>query len=230
MSPILRLLLAILMGGMAVWFMRSSSERGEAGYWFLALLLVASTSALLSAVSWWVKGDTVSRSFWMAHTITLSLSIFLVFCFTRSFNSKPNFTLLFWSLPFMLDLAIIIVDAGHLVQRSGRAWVPKGGNAFLYLHMGIAVFYAVISLYYCFMVYNALKLSDERRKSVRFGYILAGLLIIFASQLMAASLHAILSPSSPVAEAGSLVGAFLLWLGIVEPRAIFLDRKGQRVA
>ena len=194
------------------------------------MLIAAAVSVLLSALSWWIGDETISRSFWIAHLMALSLSIFLVFGFTRSFNSKTDFTLLFWSLPFMLDMAIIIVDSQYLFERSGNSWIPRGDNAFVYLHIGIAVFYAAISLYYGFMVYNALKLHDQREKSIRFRYILAGLLVIFAAQVVAAPIRAVLTTTSPVAEGGTLIGALLLWLGTVEPKAVFLERKKQRVA
>lgn len=230
MNPFFRLLLAALIGGMAAWFMRSRSDRGEPGWWFLALLLTASLSALLSAISWWIGDETISRSFWMAHWITLSLSICLVFCFTRSFNSKPDLTLLFWSLPFMLDLALIIIDGQYLFERSGNTWMPQGDNAFVYLHIGISAFYAAISLYNCVMVYNALKLHDEKEKSMRFRYILAGLLVIFAAQVVVAPLRAVTTSASPVAEGGTFIGGLLLWRGIVEPKAVFSERKRQRVA
>jgi hypothetical protein len=230
LSAVVRLLLAVIMGGMAAWFTRSHTERGEPGYWFLALLLTASVCALLGAVALWVGDDTISQSFWIARCATLSLSIFLVFCFARSFNSTTNYTLLFWALPFLLDLSIIIVDIQHIYNRSGRDWMINTPNALSYIHLAIAVFYAAVSFYFWYMVYSALKAHEDRKKSVRISYMLAGLLIIFASQVAVAPLRAYLSSASPIVEAGSLLGAFLLWLGIAEPRAILIERKKRRPA
>lgn len=230
MSPIFRMLLAVLLGGMAVWFIRSRPHRGEPAQWFFALLVAAALSGVLSAVSWWIPDETISRSFWIAYWISLSLTVFLVFCFTRSFGSKADFTLLFWSIPIMLDLAIIIIDNAFLFERSGNTWAATADNAFVYLHIAIIVFYAGMSIYYCFMVYRALKSHDQKEESARFRYILAGLLVIFVSQLIAGPFRSLFKPGNPINEIGTLIGTLLLLLGIVEPKLAFLERKRQGVA
>lgn len=230
MSPILRLLLAVLFGGMAIWFRRFRFNRGEPACWFFAFLVAVAVSSALSAASWWIRDDTISRSFWVAHWGTLSLSVFLTFGFARSFSNKADYTLLFWSLPLMFDLAIIVVDSHLLLRRSGNSWVPYTDNAFFFSHIAINLLYALMSLYYCFMVYATLRSHGQKEEAAHFGYVLAGLLVIFASQFVAGSLRAALNPGNPITEAGTLLGSALLLIGVVEPKIGFLEKNKQGVA
>ena len=230
MSPILRVVIAVLFGGMAAWFLRYRFDRGEPAHWFFTWLVTAAAAGAFSAVSWWVGDETISRSFWIVHAMSLSLGVFLIFGFTRSFGSKVDYTLLLWSLPLMFDLAVIIVDSQFLYRRSGDTWVPRADNAFFYVHLALNIFYIIMSLYYCFMVYAALRSQEQKEEAVRFRYIFAGLLVIFVSVSVADQLRGTMNPAIPIAEIGSLLGAALLLIGVVEPKAGFLGRKKQGVA
>ncbi len=147
MSPILRLFVAALFCAMAAWFKRYRFDRGEPARWFFVMLVVFAVSMALSAISWWIKDDTISKSFWIAYWVALSCSAFLVFGFARSFGSKADFMLLFWAIPLMFDIALIIVGNNYLMERSGSTWVPRTENIAYYVHWAINGAYAVLSLY-----------------------------------------------------------------------------------
>lgn len=218
MSPALRMLTAVVSCAMAAWFKRYRFNRGEPALWFFAMLTTFALSMALSAVSWWVGDEAISKSFWIAYWIALSGSAFLVFCFARSFGPKADIGLLFWSIPLMFDVALIVVAERHIFERSGGTWVPVLASSAYIVHWSINAAYAVLSVYFCFIAYLALKSHGQREELVHFRFVLYGLVIIFISQLAAGLLRASLSPWNPIAELGTLAGAVLLLVGVVEPR------------
>jgi hypothetical protein len=230
LSPYLRMFMAALFFAMALWFRRYRFDRGEPARWFFAMLVAFALSLALSAISWWIQDDTISKSFWIAYWVALSCSAFLVFGFARSFGSKADFKLLFWSIPLLFDIALIIVGNNYLVERNGSTWVPRIQNNVYYVHWAINGAYAVLSIYYCIMAYVALRTHDQKEEEIHFRYVLAGLLVIFVSQLAAGPIRAALNPGNPITEIGTLLGALLLLIGVVEPKMKFMEKRKQGVA
>jgi hypothetical protein len=230
LSPFIRVFIAALFCAMAVWFKRYRFERGEPARWFFLMLIAFALSLALSAISWWIRDDTISKSFWIACWVALSCSAFLLFGFARSFGSKADFTLLFWSIPLLFDIALIIIGNNVLMERVGSTWVPRAERNVYYLHWAINGAYAVLSVYYCIMAYLALKSHDQREETAHFRYVLAGLLVIIISQLAAGPLRAALNPGNPISEIGTLLGTVLLLIGVVEPKMEFIEKRRQGVA
>jgi hypothetical protein len=222
--------MAALFLGMAAWFRRHRYDGGEPAYWFFAMLIAFSASLAFSAVSWWTGGDTVSRSFWMACWVALSCSAFLVFAFTRSFSSKLDFKLFFWAVPLMFAIALVLAGSDQLLERSGRAWVPRTEQGAYYIYWAISGAYAVLSVYYSVMVYTTLRSHGQREEAGQFRFVLAGILIIIAFQIAAGPLRAALNPGNPISELGTLLGALILMIGIVEPGTKMPGKGKQEVA
>jgi hypothetical protein len=230
LSPVLRMILAVILCAMAAWFKRYRFDRGEPAHWFFALMIVFALSLGLSAISWWIRNDAISKSFWIAYWLALSGSSFLVFCFSRSFGPKADFKLLFFSIPLMFNLALVIVNETYLLERSGSTWVPQTGNAVYFVYWGINAVYAVLSVYYCVVAYVALRSHGQKEETANFRYVLYGLVVIIISQLAAGPLRAALNPGNPVSEIGTLAGMLLLLVGVMEPKLSLKGFKRQGVA
>ena len=227
MVPILSVLVAILFGGMAVWFLRYRFDRKEPSTWFFLWLVAASAIYTFNAASYWVTSPTISQSFWIASSVSLSVTVFLIFGFARSFSVEADYTLLFWSVPLMFNVSMVIVNADSLFRRSGKAWIPQGYNAYVGVYIAIDTFYAVLAIYYAVMLYRALKSHDQKKDSGNARYVLEGLVLVFISAAIGGWLKTSVNAQIPVFEIGTVIGALLIMRGVAGPKVGFGTRKAQ---
>ena len=219
--------MALLFGGMAAWFLRYRYDRKEPSIWFFIWLVAASATNAFGALSWWVDDFSISGDLWIASAVCLSASIFLIFGFARSFSVEAKYTLLFWSVPFMLNAAVIIVGSHAIYERSGSSWIPQGYGGTALVHVALDSFYALLILYYVIVLYLELRTHAQRQELINFRYILGGLAIMFLSVSIGGWLRATVNPEIPVPEIGTIVGALLIMRGVVGPVAGFAARKAQ---
>ena len=217
MIPVLRILIAVLFGGIAAWFIRYRYDGSETSVWFLAWLVATAVSYALRVVAYWVGDMTISRNFCIASFTVLAASLFLIFGFARSFSVDADYTLLFWSLPLMFVMALVIMNPEALFYRDGGFWVLKEFNATVTIFVAIYGLYALLGLYYAGMLYRTLRSHDQKRELHNFRYILGGLLVVFISAAVGGWLKASVSSGMPVLEIGNLIGALLIMRGVTGP-------------
>ena len=227
MIPVLRVLIAILFGGLAAWFLRYRYDRKEPSIWFFAWLVVSALNYALSAAAYWVADMTISQSLWLASSVILSLSLFLIFAFARSFIVDASHVLFYWTIPLMFNVALIIMEPEALFARTGDLWAIKEFNAAAASYIAIDMFYGLLAIYYVFALYGTLRSHDQVRESHNWGYILAGLLTVFASAAVGSWLKASLDPGIPVVEIGNLLGALLVMRGVTGPIFDFATRRAE---
>jgi len=215
--PVLRVLIAILFGGLAAWFLRYRYDRKEPSVWFFAWLVASALNYAFSAAAYWVADMTISQSLWAASFVILSLSLFFIFAFARSFIMDASHALFYWSIPLMFNLALIIMEPEALFARTGDLWAIKDFNAAAIIYIIIDMFYGLLAVYYIFALYGTLRSHDQARELRNWSYILAGLLMVFASAAVGGWLKASVGPGIPVVEIGNLLGALLIMRGVTGP-------------
>jgi hypothetical protein len=225
--PVLRALMAVLFGGTAVWFMRYRYDRKEQSVWFFMWLTASAASFAFSAMSWWVRDMTISEDLWIASFVCLTFSVFLIFGFARSFSVEARFTLLFWALPLMLDIAIVVVGSQAIFRRDGNSWIPKGYTSVFYLQIALNSFYALLAVYYIVVLYIALKPHAQKQEFDNVRFIMAGLLITLFSISVGGWLRTSISPDVALTELGTIIGTLLILRGIVGPNLGFRKKKTQ---
>jgi hypothetical protein len=216
---VFRVLISVIFGGMAFWFLRNRYDRKEPTIWFLVWLMTAAANYALSAVAFWVDDRAISQSFWVASFVALSASLFLVFAFARSFSVDASHALFFWSVPLMFNAALIIMNPEAIFVRSGDSWVLREINAAVVICIAIITFYALSALYYAFMLHHTLRSHRQKAELHNFRYILGGLLIVFSSAAVGGWLKASVNPWIPVLEIGNLLGALMIMRVVTGPIA-----------
>ena len=217
MIPVLRILVAVLFGGIAAWFRRYRYDRKEPSIWFFVWLVASAVSYALGAVAYLVADMTISQDFWIASSAVLAASLFLIFGFARSFSVDAGYMLLFWSLPLMFNMALVIVNPEALFFRNGDLWVLKELNTTVAIYIAINGFYAFLALCYAVMLYRTLRSHEQERELHNFRYVLGGLLVLFSFAAIGGWLKASVNPQIPVLEIGSLIGAVIIVRGVTGP-------------
>jgi len=225
--PVYRVLIAVLFGGMAAWFLRYRYDRKEPSIWFFLWLTASALNYALSAAAYWVGDMTISQSLWAASFTVLSISLFLIFGFARSFKVDASYTLFFWTIPLMFSMALTIMYPEAIFDRIGDIWVLKEFNAATLVYLIIDVFYALLALYYISMLYRTLKSHGQRKELHNTRYILAGLLIVFVTVAVGSWLKASTDPGLPVVEIGNLLGALMILWGVTGPTTALATRKAE---
>lgn len=229
MIPVLRVIMALLFGSAAAWFVRYRYDRKEASAWFVMWLIATAASDAFFAVSYWVADESISMTFWVASFVSLSLGIFFIFAFARSFSLEATYALFFWSLPLMFGVSLSIVGSEALFLRSGRAWIPKGWSAAFVIQVAVIAFYVLLALYYAVVLYLDLRAHSGKQELSRFGFIFLGVALIFLSISVGGWLKMDIDPEIPFLEVGTLVGAILVLRGIVRPRMGFVRTRSRGV-
>lgn len=227
MIPVLRVLIALLFGGMAVWFLRYRYDRKEPSVWFFVWLVASALNYALSAAAYWVSDLTISQSLWAASFIILSISLFLIYGFARSFKVDASHVLFYWTIPLMFNIAVIIMEPETIFARTGHLWAIKELNAAVIVYIIIDAFYGLLALYYVVALYGTLRSHDQVRELQNWRYILAGLLVVFASAAVGGLLKASVDPGMPVVEIGNLLGALLIMRGVTGPILDFDARRAE---
>ncbi len=227
MIPVLSILIAVLFGGIAAWFLRYRYDRSEPSIWFFSWLVTTAFSYVLGTVAYWVGDTTLSRNFWIASFAVFTASLFLIFGFARSFSVDASYMLLFWALPLMVGMALVIVNPEALFSRSGDLWILKEYSAPVVIFVAINALYALLALYYAGMLYRTLRSHDQKRELHNFRYILAGLLVFFISAAVGGWLKSSVNSEMPVLEIGNLIGALLIMRGVTGPIEGLWLRKAQ---
>lgn len=220
MVAALRAFLALFFGGAAAYFVRYRYRGREQSIWFLLWLLAATAHNAYGAVSYWVEDAAISETFWIASYVALTLGVFLIYAFTRSFSVEASHTLFFWSLPLLADLSILIVNHSYLFRRSNGNWVPAGYNALFIVHILLNVFYAVLALYYAAVLYTDLRKQSHRPELNRFLFIFAGIAVVFLSVSVGGGVRIAMNPGSPVSEIGMLIGGLIMLRGMAGRKTV----------
>lgn len=210
MNPILLLLVAAVLGGIAVWFRSNISGRGETDSLFMAWLITGSLAALCAAVSFWIPDTAISLSFFVAYRVLISFTVFVLFVFARSFSHRPDYTLLFWSLPLMFDVAQIIVNGGNMLREAGNSYVLDLGNPFTVAHVTIFAFYMVLSVYYLFVLYLELKRVGRERERRQVLFFFSALLIMLSMMVLETLIRSWLEVNILLGGIGVIAGAVLM--------------------
>ncbi len=227
MIPILRVLIAVLFGGMAAWFLIYRYDRKEPSVWFFVWLVAIALSYASRAAAYWVGDMTISQSLWVASSLALSVGIALIFGFARSFNVDASHVLFYWSVPLMFNIALILMEPESLFYRNGDLWVLKEYNAATAIFFAINAFYSLLAIYYAAMLYRTLKSHDQKKELGNFRFVLAGLLLVFASVAAGGWVKASIDPGIPLEEIGNLIGALLIMRGVTGPITGFTSRRVQ---
>jgi hypothetical protein len=225
--PILRVLIAVLFGGMAAWFLRYRYDRKEPSVWFFMWLVASALNYALSAAAYWVADTTISQSLWAASFVVLSMSLFLIFGFARSFTVDASHILFYWSVPLMFNVSLIMMYPEALFARSGDLWALKEFNGAVGISIAINAFYAMLALFYIAMLYRTLRSHDQKKELHNSRYVLAGLLLLFITAAAGGWLKASVNTEMPVLEIGNLIGALVIMRGVIGPLRGFGVRKTQ---
>lgn len=214
MNPVSLLLIAAILVGIALWFNSRVSVGRESSRWFLCWLITGSLSALCGAASWWITDPTISTSFFLAYRALLSITLFFLFLFARSFSAKTDFTIFFWSLPLQLDIALIIVNNEALLQELGGSYVLDFNNAFAAIHLSVFLFYSLFTIFYFLMVYRDLRRAEKARELRQVKLFIAALAMMIPFMVLEAQIRFWLEINIPVGGVGIIIGAFIIVLAL----------------
>ena len=210
MNPILLVIIAAVLLGIAIWFRYYVAKGGESAILFQGWLVSGALAAASAAASFWIKDPTISRSFYIGYRTLLSITIFILFVFARSFSRKADYTLLFWSVPLMFDIAQVIVNGDEMFRVMGNSYVPDFANPFSVIHVTISVFYTLMALYYLVMLYTDLRKAGKSRQMRQVLLLTAAFAIMLFLMLLESLIRSWLEVNIPIGGAGLIVGAIIM--------------------
>ncbi|MDY6795274.1 MAG: hypothetical protein SWK76_08350 [Actinomycetota bacterium] len=216
MNPILLPIVAAVLLGIALWFRYYVATGGESSRWFLYWLIAGSMSALCGAVSYWTVDPSISTSFFIAYRALLSITVFLLFLFARSFSLKTDYTILFCSLPLQFDIALLVVINSGLLKKQGNSYVMNFNNAFAVIHISIFAFYALLTIYYFVMVYLDLRKAGKTREMKQVMLFILALVLMIFFMMMEAQIRSWLKVDIPIGGIGIILGAFIIVMALRE--------------
>jgi hypothetical protein len=224
LNPILLVIIAAVVLGIAIWFRYYVSSGGESANLFQAWLISGALAAACAAASFWIKDPTISRSFYMGYRILLSISIFIQFAFARSFSRKADYTLFFWSVPLMFEIAQVIVNGDEMYRVMGNSYVPDFANPFSVIQITIAVFYTLMALYYLVMLYIDLGKAGKSRQMRQVLLFIAAFATMLFFMLLESQTRSWLDVNIPIGGIGIIVGAVIIVLALRGP---FMESAGE---
>lgn len=212
MNPYLLLATAAVLVGIAVWYRSRGGARGETGNWFLLWLLAGAFATVFSSVSWWVRDNTISLSFYQVNSVFAAASAFFVFAFARSFSRSVDYVLFFWSIPLQFTVAAILLNGIDMFRREARLWVFNEGSPAMWINAGALILYAALSIAYIVLLLRDLRREGRSREEQRVKVVLAALLILFYAEVMEGVLGARswFGAHVPLVEICELAGALVL--------------------
>jgi hypothetical protein len=224
LNPILLIIVTAVLLGIAVWFRYYVSSGGESASLFQAWLITGALAAVCAAVSFWIKDPSISRSFYMGYRILLSITVFILFVFARSFSHKADYTLFFWSVPLMFDIAQVIVNGEEMYKVMGNSYVPDFANPFSIISMTVIFFYTLMALYYLVMLYIDLGKVGKSRQMRQVLLFIAAFAMMLFFMLLESQIRSWLDINIPIGGIGIIVGAVIIVLALRGP---FLESAGE---
>jgi len=217
LNPILLVIIAAVLMGIAIWFRYYISSGGESANLFQAWLISGALAAACAAASFWIKDPAISRSFYMGYRILLSIAIFILFAFSRSFSRKADYALFFWSVPLMFDIAQVIVNGDEMYRVMGNSYVPDFANPFSVIHITIFLFYALMALYYLVMLYIDLGKAGKSRQMRQVLLFIAAFTTMLFFMLLESQIRSWLEVNIPIGGIGIIAGAVIIVLALRSP-------------
>jgi len=217
LNPILLVVIAVILLGIAVWFRYYASRGGESAVLFQMWLLSGSLAAASAASSFWINDPSISHSFYMGYRMLLSTSIFILFVFAHSFSRKSDYTLFFWSVPLMFDIAQVIVNGDEMFRVMGNSYVPDFANPFSVIHVTIALFYTVMALYYLGMLYIDLGKAGKSRQKRQVLLFIVAFATMLILMLLESQIRSWLDVNIPIGGIGIISGAMIIVLALRGP-------------
>jgi len=214
LSPFLLTATAVVFAGLALWFRLRGAWKGENGAYFILFLLSGAVCAALTAASWWVGDRTASLSIFMASRIFYGLSAFAAFLFARSFASSGDHRLFFWSVPFQLTVAVIVVNGDGLYLREGTQWVADRGHPAFFINAAVLLLYFILAVYHMSALLVVLRREKKEEEARRVMVLLAALVLLLCAGILGSLLgvRTVLGRRLPLSELIYLVGVLLLSL------------------
>ena len=217
MNPILLIIIPAVLLGIAIWFRYYISSGGESASLFQAWLISGALAGACAAASFWIEDPSISRSFYMGYRILLSITVFILFVFARSFSRKADYTLFFWSVPLMFSMAQVIVNGDDMYKVMGNSYVPDFSNPFSVIALAIFLFYTLMALYYLVMLYMDLGKARKSRQMRQVLLFIAAFAIMLFFMILESQIRSWLDVDIPIGGIGIIVGAVIIVLALRRP-------------
>lgn len=218
MSPYILLASALVLLSIVAWLWEAGETRGDPARLLMVWLAFSAVTAIIAAAGIWIEDASVSLSFTAVARILLMVVVFLLFLFTRSFSVQTDYTILFWSVPLQLGMAMIMVNWQHMFARSGGFWVMDTGDPAAIVVITVSWFYGVLALVYAVVLYLTLRREGREKEKGRTLLMIAALAVLFVSGSIRTTISGASSYIVSTVYLGYLAGVLMLVWAIRGPR------------
>ncbi len=210
----LYLLNASILAALA-WLLRDRSQVREGpAAWFMAWLCMGVITNILLLVSRAVPDDDISRSFWLAGYSSVNVLLLLLLLFVRSFTGGGRFRDVFWSLPALFSISVIILGGSSFSLRDQGVWRFELACRASLLPRSVMIFYALAAMALLAALYANMREGGTEAAERGVKYLLWALVIMFVTNAASPFVRQYVSPQLPIGEVGFTVGALLIALDL----------------
>jgi hypothetical protein len=210
LSPYVLLATALVLLGIIAWLWESGETRGEPARLLLAWLAMSAVTALITAAEMWIEDASVSLSFTAAARMYAMIIVFMLFLFTRSFSVAADFTILYWSIPLQIGMAVIIMNWQRIFEMSGGDWILDMKSSAAMVTVAVSWFYGTLALVYAVILYLTLRREGREKESRRSLIMLAALAVLFVASAIRGFISGAAGYAISAAYLGHLAGVLLL--------------------
>jgi len=192
---------------------RGQAGRGPSGWFQVWLWLGVATNILLFA-SRAIPDETISLSFWLAGYSSVTLLLLFLLMFVRSFAGGSGFRDIFFTLPALFSISLVLLGGGSFSLREEGVWRFDLSCRASLLPRTVMVLYALAALAWLVVLYVNVREggSETAERGVRI--LLWALVIMFLTNAASPFIREYLSPQLPVGEAGFTLGSLLIALDL----------------
>jgi hypothetical protein len=210
LSSYILLATALVLLGVVAWLWEAGERRGEPARLLLAWLVLGAVAAIIAAAGLWIEDASISLSFTAAARMFVMILAFLLFLFARSFSIAADYTILFWSVPLQLGMALIIVNWQHIFEQSGGQWIMDIGNPASIVIAAVNWFYGILALAYAIILYLTLRREGREMEKTRTLIMIAAIVVLFVATAIRGTLSGAVGYALDISYLGHLAGVLLL--------------------
>jgi hypothetical protein len=210
LSAYILLATALVLMGVIAWLWEAGETRGEPARLLLVWLVLSAVTAIITAAGIWIEDMSVSLSFTAAARMYLMVLAFLLFLFARSFSVAADYTLLFWSVPLQLGMALIIMNWQHMFEESGGHWILEIGNPASVAVAAVSWLYGILALAYAIILYLTLRREGREKEKGRTLMMIAAIAVLMAASAIRGTISGAVGYAINISYLGHLVGVMML--------------------
>lgn len=217
MGPYILLASALVLLGVAIWLWEAGQKHDDSARILLLWLALSAVTALIAAAAMWIGDRTISLSFSVVARIIFMVIAFLLFLFARSFSVAADYTILFWSVPLQLGIAVASVNWQHMFERSGGYWILDLESPAVMIVIAVSWFYGIMALTYAILLYMTLRREGRENEKSRTLIMIAAMVVLFAASVARSIIITAAGYAIGIAYLGYLAGLLMLLWAIRGP-------------